>query len=104
MSVRAEISALAARLQIIRDSLGKPLVVSSGWRSQEGNAAVGGATRSFHPKGQAADLECPGLTPAQLFNHIEKLIDIGSLPDGGLGLYPYHVHYDTGPGGRRWKK
>lgn len=50
-------------LQPIRDGLGFPLRVSSGYRSPELNRLVGGATTSQHLSGQAADID---LSPAFL--------------------------------------
>lgn len=39
---------------------GKPILISSGYRSPALNAAVGGAFSSAHLWGQAADFTCPG--------------------------------------------
>ena len=43
-------------LQPLRDYLGKPVVISSGYRSEEVNKAVGGVKRSQHLMGEAADI------------------------------------------------
>ena len=43
-------------LQPLRDFLGKPVVISSGYRSEEVNKAVGGVKRSQHLSGEAADI------------------------------------------------
>ena len=43
-------------LQPLRDYLGKPVVISSGYRSEEVNRAVGGVKGSQHLKGEAADI------------------------------------------------
>lgn len=45
-------------LQPLRDHLGKPVVINSGFRSQAVNMAVGGANNSQHMKGEAADIKC----------------------------------------------
>ena len=42
-------------LQPLRDYLGKPVVISSGYRSEEVNRMVGGVKGSQHLKGEAAD-------------------------------------------------
>lgn len=52
----ANLRALADFLDKIRDELGSPIVVNSGFRTPEVNAAVGGASRSLHMKGLAADI------------------------------------------------
>lgn len=43
-------------LQPLRDYLGKPVVISSGYRCPELNKAVGGVRNSQHMKGEAADI------------------------------------------------
>ena len=43
-------------LQPLRDYLGKPVVISSGYRSEEVNTMVGGVKGSQHLKGEAADI------------------------------------------------
>ena len=43
-------------LDPLRDLLGKPVLVSSGFRSNDLNRAVGGAATSQHMKGEAADI------------------------------------------------
>ena len=45
-------------LQPLRNHLGKPVVINSGFRSQAVNMAVGGANNSQHMKGEAADIKC----------------------------------------------
>ena len=43
-------------LDNLRDGWGRPIIVTSGYRCKELNAAVGGACNSQHLKGQAADI------------------------------------------------
>lgn len=43
-------------LDPLREVFGKPIYVSSGYRCQKHNRAVGGATKSQHLGGQAADI------------------------------------------------
>lgn len=50
-------------LEPLREALGKPIVVSSGFRSQTINSMVGGAKTSDHLYGRAADIIVPGYTP-----------------------------------------
>ena len=49
---------LADYLDSIREKLGKPISVSSGYRCPVLNKAVGGVANSQHQKGLAADLVC----------------------------------------------
>lgn len=66
---------LCPGLEQVRALLGKPILISSGYRSPEVNRAVGGSRTSAHMTGLAADINCPGLTPAALA-HIIKASDI----------------------------
>ena len=47
-------------LQPLRDALGEPIRIDSGYRSPALNAAVGGVATSQHMKGEAADLSWSG--------------------------------------------
>ena len=49
---------LADYLDIIREKVGKPILISSGFRCPVLNKAVGGVANSQHLKGLAADLIC----------------------------------------------
>lgn len=49
---------LADYLDTIREKLGKPILVNSGYRCPMLNKAVGGVVNSQHQKGLAADLVC----------------------------------------------
>jgi zinc D-Ala-D-Ala carboxypeptidase len=44
-------------LQPLRDGLGRPLKITSGYRCERLNVAIGGSTTSEHCKGMAADLQ-----------------------------------------------
>jgi len=57
---------LAGLLEQIRKVVGKPITISSGYRSPALNAAVGGAGNSAHMQGLAADITVGGLAPKAL--------------------------------------
>lgn len=59
-------------LQPLREKLGKPVIVTSGYRNYEVNKLVGGAFTSQHTKGQAADIIVNGMRTGQLFEFIKK--------------------------------
>lgn len=68
--------------QPIREHFGKPIYVSSGYRSYALNERIGGSTMSQHSKGQALDLDADvfgGLTNAQLFAYIAEFIVFDQL-------------------------
>lgn len=64
-------------LQKVRDKIGKPMIITSGYRCPEVNKKVGGVVDahgnpiSQHCKGQAADFTVSGLTPAQIVQIIK---------------------------------
>lgn len=43
-------------LDPLRERYGSPIIVNSGYRSEELNKAVGGVSTSYHRKGMAADI------------------------------------------------
>jgi uncharacterized protein YcbK (DUF882 family) len=47
---------LIRMLEELRAALGRPVVITSGYRCKAHNAAVGGAKRSLHLAGRAADI------------------------------------------------
>ena len=100
--VNDNLARLAQNLQVLRDHLGKPVIVNSGYRSLAHNERIGGAKNSFHVKGMAADIRVEGLSARMLYSQIEMLIDAGKMDDGGLGLYNTFVHYDIRPIKTRW--
>ena len=56
----ANLMRLAAVLEDVRHVLGsRPILISSGFRSEAVNKAVGGSTSSAHRLGLAADFTCP---------------------------------------------
>lgn len=93
---------LAEQLQILRDNLGEPIHVNSGYRTAAYNKKVGGKPASQHLQAKAADITCKSKTPKQLAAFIEKLITAGTLRFGGMGVYPGFVHVDIRAGKARW--
>ncbi len=49
----------AQMMEIVRDILGGPIVVSSGYRNPHVNQLVGGSPTSDHQTGFAVDFKCP---------------------------------------------
>lgn len=72
-------------LQPIRDSWRGAIIVTSGYRSEKLNKAVGGAKTSQHLLGEAADIKVGGRDKnKKLFNLINKMISKGSIEVGQL--------------------
>lgn len=59
-------------LDRIRETVGRPIMVTSGYRSNLLNKAVGGSRTSQHLQGQAADIQVKGMKTEQLFQLILK--------------------------------
>jgi zinc D-Ala-D-Ala carboxypeptidase len=67
----------------------KPVLISSGYRSPQVNAAVGGSKSSAHMSGLAADFSCPGFgTPKAICKHLEHHMKT-------LGIDQLIYEYDT---------
>lgn len=60
VDVIANLRRTAELLERVREIVGKPIIVTSGYRSPAVNRAIGGATYSQHMLGQAADIVVPG--------------------------------------------
>ena len=88
-------SRLVAMLEALRQKLGVPFMITSGYRCDDHNMRVGGAINSYHVQGLACDIACPkGFT-------VEEFANI-CLKHGftGVGAYPAQnfVHVDVRPG------
>lgn len=85
------------KLQALRDRLGKPLILTSAYRSPEHNKRVGGAKNSQHMQGNAFDV--------RMDNHDPHEFEAAARAVGftGFGYYPRSgfMHIDTGPA-RSW--
>ena len=92
---------LPAVLQNIRNQFGKPIIINSGYRTPEYNKKVGGATRSQHCYGTAADIVVDGISPASVAIAAEKALK-KTGHSGGIGLYKSFVHVDVRSKRYRW--
>ena len=68
-------------LQPLRDTIGAPVYINSGYRSKRLNARVGGVPNSRHLQGRAADIHCDNLDYAKVIfdilrqnKYVEKVI------------------------------
>jgi hypothetical protein len=86
-------------LQPVRDHYGKGVKVNSALRTIPVNRAVGSSDSSHHVKGQAADIEIPGVPNADLAEYIRDNLPFTQVilefytrgvPDSGW----VHVSYD----------
>lgn len=104
MLTPASLAALE-KLDRLRNIMGHPLIISSGYRSPSHNKDVGGAPLSEHLKGTAFDIKMHNVDPHRLEENAKK---VGFT---GIGIYPPQkptggknfIHLDTGRE-RRWAK
>ena len=66
-------------LQPVREHFGRPVTVSSGFRSVELCLAIGSSSASQHAKGQAADFEVIGIDNKQVAEWIRDNLDFDQL-------------------------
>lgn len=80
---------MTGHLQDVRDFIGGPLTLNSGYRSPGYNAGVGGVEYSRHQYGDGVDVQADGWT-------VEELGDVCTTLDAGyVGLYEDgHTHCD----------
>ncbi len=92
---------LVLGLQALRDMVGAPLRISSGFRCNRHNKAIGGAKKSYHTVGMAADVMAPvGWRPEEL---ALVAAEIPAFGQGGIGVYDTYVHLDVrSDGPARW--
>lgn len=70
----------AEMLERIRATLGVPIIVTSGYRGRQVNAAVGGVTSSDHTQGHAADIVAPRYgTPYQIAKALAPMVQVLSI-------------------------
>lgn len=84
----------------IREQFGRPIVVTSGYRSEAHNEAVGGVKNSLHVLGQACDFK-PLHKDMEYLNELQW-IALKLNPNGGVGLYDGWCHVDIRGYQARW--
>ena len=89
--------------QPIRNHFGKPIWISSGYRSKALNEAIGGSKTSQHCKGEAMDIDMDGKggpTNVEIFNYIKDNLPFDQLIwEFGTNDNPDWVHVSYKKGG-----
>ncbi len=91
----------------IRANFRQPIRISSGYRSQSLNAAIGGATRSQHSTGEALDIDMDGtaLSNKEIFNFIKERLQFDQLIwEFGTDANPDWVHVSYKSDGNQRKQ
>ena len=66
-------------LQPVREHFGRPVTVNSGFRCLKLNRAIGSKDTSQHRKGEAADIEIPGVPNKELAEWIRDNLEFDQL-------------------------
>lgn len=82
---------LRLMLEALRSKIGKPVIITSGYRTPEWNKKCGGAKYSYHMRGMAADIKVNGMTPKELAKELEKIAG----DECGIIVYKSWVHFDV---------
>lgn len=78
-------------LDSLRDKIGKPVYITSGYRTPEHNKAVDGVPLSYHQYGMAADIRAENTTPKQLYDILDEMMQGW----GGIEENETFVHVDV---------
>ena len=66
-------------LEPLRTKFDKPIMINSGYRSPDLCEAIGSKSTSQHAKGEAADIEIPGVDNAELATYIQDNLNFDQL-------------------------
>lgn len=90
---------LAYKLENIRQHFGKPITITSGYRSESYNKKIGGTSSSYHTKGKAFDIVVQGVSPYDVAHYAQ------GLWINGIGCYydDHFVHIDARTEPFYWK-
>jgi len=93
----------------IRNHFGKPIFISSGYRSAELNKAIGGAASSQHCQGEAIDIDMDGrpggITNKMVFDFIKENLNFDQLIwEFGTDANPDWVHVSYESTGKQRKQ
>lgn len=93
----------------IRNNFRCPIIISSGYRSKELNAKVGGSATSQHSSGEAIDIDMDGtpngVTNKMIFDYIYKNLEFDQLIwEFGTNENPDWVHVSYESTGKQRKQ
>ena len=90
---------LVAVLQKIRNHFGKPVTITSAYRTPPHNSKEGGTTYSQHLYGRAADIKVKGVAPGKVAEYAKTILK----NYGGIGIYSTFTHIDVRNNCSRWE-
>jgi uncharacterized protein YcbK (DUF882 family) len=83
---------LVGLLEILRKTIDKPIIITSGYRTPEHNKKVNGAKYSYHMRGCAVDIIVKDMTPKEIAKTLNKIVPSDSC---GIIVESSWVHFDT---------
>lgn len=90
---------LCTILDILRNKIGKPVIITSGYRTPEWNKKCNGAKYSYHMRGMAADIRVDGMSAKELAKELDKIVENSC----GIIVYNNWVHFDVRDG-KKYRK
>lgn len=88
-------------LDQLRELFESPITLTSIYRNDAYNRAVGGATNSYHKRNQAIDFQVRDVSPVKVDQTLKEWRTVGVFR-GGIGLYSTFVHIDTRGSNATW--
>lgn len=82
---------LVAILDILRNKIEKPVIITSGYRTPDWNKKCEGAKYSYHMRGMAADIRVEGMTAKEIAKKLNGIVP----NECGIIVYKNWVHFDT---------
>ena len=88
---------LVLSLEALREEVGLPVIVNSGYRCGLHNKKVGGEPNSQHLRGMAADIRVMGMSSSELYRIARKIPAFG-----GFGVAKSFLHVDVRTTVAKW--
>lgn len=79
---------LLRKLSALRQAIGRPLIITSGYRCKQYNRKVHGVKTSYHLFGLAVDVTVPSMNMSNLLKYAKNIMF------GGIGIYDNFLHLD----------
>ena len=99
LSIERELYLTALELEKLRAVVGMPLYINSGYRCPPYNKRIGGAPKSQHMQGKAADISAR-CSPSYVAMAAEK---VPAFENGGICRYAGFTHVDRRGYQARWE-
>ena len=93
---------LVEKLQQLRDEVGFPIQISSGYRCKAHNRVIGGHPSSSHCEGLAIDALCSGQRALDLVAAAIPIFEGVGISQKSKSHNKRFVHLDIKPGKRMW--